>query len=317
MSIFGQNPADITGALFKAKNLLDLPDKAAARTNLDVPSKAEVQYNSVPIGMIMPYWGSVAPAGFLPCSGQMINSTTFPDLVTFLGGTTSAVVPDLRGEFLRGWDNGRGIDAGRVLGGSQSASIVCGQAVNNPITVTPANYSTESASLWGVEPVASVPVGMDIAVTSGGGTLVTPATSNLGYTRPRNVAVLYCIKAYNSVSNYTSSVNIAGLVSDFSTLNSSAVKYADWTGANQTLSASGYQKLPGGLIMQWGATTATVGGATVSFPIVFPGNILRAVGGAANGSSAIAVSITGGTASGLVAYSASGSVLCSFVAIGY
>mgnify|MGYP001566523331 FL=1 len=114
MTIFGQNPADVSGALFKAANLGDVPNIATARANLQVPSITDVQYNSVPIGMILPYWGSVAPAGYLPCSGQTITSTTFPDLVTFLGGTGTATVPDLRGEFLRGWDNGREIGRARV-----------------------------------------------------------------------------------------------------------------------------------------------------------------------------------------------------------
>lgn len=49
---------------------------------------------------------------------------------------------------------------------------------------------------------------------------------------------------------------------------------ADFTGANQSLSASsGYQKLPGGLIIQWGTGT---GGTAFNFPIAFP-NACRVV----------------------------------------
>lgn len=270
MSIFGQNPADITGALFKAKNLADLPDKAAARTNLDVPSKAEVQYNSVPVGTILPYWGSTAPAGYLPCSGQTITSGTFPSLVQFLNpGQSSATVPDLRGEFLRGLDNGRGIDTGRTLGTAQSATIITGQGQANALSVSAANTFTEFNSLWGTETVPSVPTGMDI-VASSTGTIQTPVVGNLGYVRPRNIAVLYCIKAYDSISNFTSSINIAGLVSDYSTLNAAAVKYADFIGTNQNTSANGWQKLPGGLILQWGTSTVPASFTTITFPLAFP-----------------------------------------------
>lgn len=45
-------------------------------------------------------------------------------------------------------------------------------------------------------------------------------------------------------------------------------------GANQSLSASGYQKLPGGLIVQWGTATSSATSGTVSFPITFPNAVL-------------------------------------------
>lgn len=259
MSIFGQNPADITGAVFKSKNLSDLPDKAAARTNLNVPSKDDVLYNSIPVGMILPYWGSVAPSGYLPCSGQTVTSASFPDLVTFLGGGSTAVLPDLRGEFLRGWDNGRGVDPGRAIGTFQfdiikqtalnagSLMVTGGTGTSALISVGGTNYISRNSSEY----------------TVGTGT----------ETRPRNIAVLYCIKAYSSISNYTSSINVAGLASDYSTLNSSAAKYADFQGANQLFSGQGYQKLPGGLIIQWGsgAASPTVGTAvTITYPTAFP-----------------------------------------------
>jgi hypothetical protein len=48
-----------------------------------------------------------------------------------------------------------------------------------------------------------------------------------------------------------------------------------FTGGNQSLSASGYQKLPGGLIMQWGTFSQTGASTTVSFPISFPNACLN------------------------------------------
>jgi hypothetical protein len=48
----------------------------------------------------------------------------------------------------------------------------------------------------------------------------------------------------------------------------------DFTGSNQLLANNGYQKLPGGLIVQWGSTASNVGGIntshSVTFPIAFP-----------------------------------------------
>ncbi len=272
MSIFGQNPADITGAIFKSKNFSDVPDKAAARNNLDVPSKAEVLYNSVPVGMILPYWGSVAPAGYLPCSGQTVTSGTFPELVTFLGGGASQVVPDLRGEFLRGWDNGRGLDTGRAISTVQTDALqnITGSYGSLNTTAIGQNFTGVYSGTGSI----AYPVGTGATVA--GSTALSFDASRVARTaaetRPHNVSVLYCIKAYSSVANYTSSVNIAGLISDYSTLNAAAVKYADLNGANQNQSTIGYQKFPGGLIMQWGngACGPTPGTPiTVTYPTAF------------------------------------------------
>ena len=101
MSFFGQPPLAALLPLQAGQNLADLPNTATALANLGTLSTSNIMMNAVPMGTIIPYWGSTAPVGYLPCNGQTINSGTFPDLVTFLGGTTSAVVPDLRGEFLR------------------------------------------------------------------------------------------------------------------------------------------------------------------------------------------------------------------------
>lgn len=322
MSIFGQNPADITGAVFKSKNFSDIPDKAAARNNLDVPSKADVLYNSVPIGMILPYWGSVAPEGYLPCSGQTVTSGTFPELVTFLGGGASQVVPDLRGEFLRGWDNGRGVDSGRAVRSSQLDAFQShGHGpIQNLATggSTPFNQITAPVSGVGnpavLSPLAFTYVGEPIEGTNP--SYGVPRVSR--ETRPRNVSVLYCIKAYSSVANYTSSVNIAGLISDYSTLNSAAVKYADFGGSNTSISTNGFQKLPNGLIFQWGTFNPTSGSLTASsFPMAFPAFCMQAVGSCQNIGTAIACTFSFNSTQIKCFQSSGATQTVSWMAIGY
>lgn len=277
MAIFGQNPADVSGALFKSKNLLDVPDKTAARNNLNVPSKDDVLYNAVPIGMIMPYWGSTAPAGYLPCSGQTVTSGSFPDLVTFLGGTTSAVVPDLRGEFLRGWDNGRGVDTGRSIFSSQTDTLQNATGWIASRTSTAASTAGGIFSSNGVFNTTIQTSGVNaVAITTSGSPVASDSTTfdlsrvvrTSGETRPRNVSVLYCIKAYNCIQNYTSSFNVAGLVSDYSTLSAAAVKYSDWTGTNVQKASQGFMKFTNGVVMQWGSSATS--NVTVSFPMSFP-----------------------------------------------
>ena len=69
-----------------------------------------------------------SPLGFLKCDGSAISRTDFSRLFSVIGttygagnGSTTFNLPDLRGEFLRGFDDGRTVDSGRVIGTAQSA----------------------------------------------------------------------------------------------------------------------------------------------------------------------------------------------------
>ena len=242
MSQFGQPPLAAYLPLKAGQNLADLPDKAAALTNLGTLSTSDIMLNSVPLGTIIPFWGSTAPVGYLPCFGQTVNSGTFPDLVTFLGGTTSAVVPDLRGEFLRGWDNGRGIDAGRAI-----KTLQLDELKSHSHTFTGGDTTAGGPSLQGNR------------VTTGlGSTSSTGGTE----TRPRNVSVLYCIKAYGALVN-ASTANIGNVLTELS----QTVKLSQF---GASISPNGYQKFPSGLIIQWGTSTPTLTNVDVVFPVAFP-----------------------------------------------
>lgn len=94
-------------------------------------------------------------------------------------------------------------------------------------------------------------------------------------------------------------------------------------GANQSLVGSGFQKLPGGFIMQWGAGSVSGGSAStpISFPITFPNQALRVIPTHATteGSQAIAVAVVGTpstTAFSAVTSVASGTHTVTFIAFG-
>lgn len=70
----------------------------------------------LPTGAITAFGGSTAPTGYLECNGQSTSG------YTALAAVVGANVPDLRGEFVRGWDNSKGTDSGRTLGSSQEAT---------------------------------------------------------------------------------------------------------------------------------------------------------------------------------------------------
>lgn len=71
------------------------------------------------IGLPLPYPKTTVPTGCLALRGQSISQSTYPVLYNLYGGT----LPDLRGEFIRGWDNGRGIDSGRGILSAQGDAI--------------------------------------------------------------------------------------------------------------------------------------------------------------------------------------------------
>jgi len=68
-----------------------------------------------PIGSIVMWPTSTIPSDWLECDGSSVP-VQYTDLIALIGSN----IPDLRGEFVRGWDNGRGIDSGRTLLSSQS-----------------------------------------------------------------------------------------------------------------------------------------------------------------------------------------------------
>ena len=68
------------------------------------------------IGVPIPYPSAIPPIGYVVMQGQNFDPVVYPKLAQLY---TTNTLPDLRGEFIRGWDNGRGIDVGRELLSSQ------------------------------------------------------------------------------------------------------------------------------------------------------------------------------------------------------
>jgi len=123
----------------------------------------------------------IVPAGHLECDGLAVSRTTYADLFTQIGttygagdGSTTFNVPDLRGEFVRGWDNGRGVDSGRTIGTSQS-DLFKSHTHTYTQTVTAAASGSPGAG-------------------TGGATAVNSGATGGAETRPRNVAVMFVIQ---------------------------------------------------------------------------------------------------------------------------
>lgn len=130
ITLVQNEPAGSAGApLERSKNLDDVQDKAQARNNLDIFSREETRQMAPP-GMVVHFARSTAPAGWLKANGAAVSRSAYAELFAAIGttygagdGFTTFNLPDLRGEFVRGWDDGRGVDGGRALGSSQSGAI--------------------------------------------------------------------------------------------------------------------------------------------------------------------------------------------------
>ena len=128
------------------------------------------------------------PPGYLECDGASLSTTTYAGLYAvigyvFGGSGASFNLPDLRGEFVRGWDNGRGIDSGRAFGSTQGHALDDHQ--HHMANSGSANRSATAGGAFAFWTGA----GWNTYAT---GYAVGAQTST--ETRPRNVALLACIK---------------------------------------------------------------------------------------------------------------------------
>jgi microcystin-dependent protein len=81
----------------------------------------------IPAGTIAPFGGGVVPDGWMLCNGSSVSRATYSALFAAIStsygsgdGSTTFTLPNAQGVFLRGNDNGRGLDSGRTLGSYQA-----------------------------------------------------------------------------------------------------------------------------------------------------------------------------------------------------
>ena len=126
-------------------------------------------------------------------------------------GSSTFNVPDLRGEFVRGWDDSRGVDSGRSFGSSQSSQNLqhnhgvtdpChGHSVNDPGHFHNVAYSNSDSGdgvieesgvgLSGFEPTETATTGIAVNL---GHTGISTNNAGGSEARPRNIAMMYVIK---------------------------------------------------------------------------------------------------------------------------
>ena len=207
----------------------DNPETLAGMGIKDTYTKTEIeamiaQASALPVGATVAFPVDKVAPGFLELDGSVKSIALYPDLASFLGtafnkgdeGAGNFRLPDSRGEFLRGWDHGRGVDAGRAVGSWQNATAVAVDAVAanglaKQLTTTGyklGDYANMRGSVGGdlltEGPYPNVGIvvqdndqpGVGFAI----GSSVFASQALLG-ARPRNIAVVWCIKAWNAPIN--------------------------------------------------------------------------------------------------------------------
>jgi len=184
-------------------------------------------------GQVSYFARNAAPTGWLACDGSIVSRTTFAKLfaaisTTFGAGNGSSTfgIPDLRGEFIRSWDNraSGGVDNGRVFGGNQGAAMLnhthtgtttAGEGTHTHTITDPGHNHMQSSATNGVNYGgpwygSGVAGNAGVLYTEGNTTGISINSTNSAHThtmttgnpsagggaetRPRNVALLACIK---------------------------------------------------------------------------------------------------------------------------
>jgi microcystin-dependent protein len=140
----------------------------------------------------------VPPAGWLKCNGAVLSRASYQRLFAVIGtahntgGETSLQfrLPDARGEFLRGFDDGRGVDVGRAFGSKQRGTLV---TYDDPLTLPTVDTIRTTIANASADQVAQAEYpGTSLSYLTG--PTSTPGLSSAGATRPRNITVNYWIK---------------------------------------------------------------------------------------------------------------------------
>ncbi|BBP75249.1 tail fiber protein [Pseudomonas gingeri] len=238
--------------------------------------------SSLPVGSMVPFPKGTVPPGFLEADHSVQSIAAYPDLYAYLGttfndGTEAAGffrLPESRGEFLRGWDHGRGADVGRTVGSYQADELKSHtHTIKTKAQLMPQSGSANNCWTYEVDGLTGATGGNE--------------------TRPRNLAVMWCIKAWSAPINQ-GNIDISALaqlvapatearpgtakiatqeqvvagVDNESFVTSKKLRF----GFAMSLAPSGFVAFPswlGGLVIQWGTTNST----SVTFPLQFPTNL--------------------------------------------
>ena len=210
----GINQPLIAGDIAGEGHWLDLQfDNAAGTWILQNPASGVICPSGVPVGAVVYFAMQTPPPGYLKADGSAVLRETYLELFSAIGttfgegdGSSTFNLPDLRGEFIRGWDDDRQLDTARVFGSSQNDAFrnhkhfSFNTGIGYPYNYVNANQYPNMGAQNGSTSERYTITGSDIEASVG-----LTSSSGENETRPCNIALLACIKAFDTISSVSQS----------------------------------------------------------------------------------------------------------------
>ena len=151
--------------------------------------------SALPVGVPVPWPSATPPTGWLKCNGAPFSAEEYPELAKVY---PTNKLPDLRGEFIRGWDDGRNVDSGRALLSQQSDAM---QKISGTVTDNSMGASASGSGAITITGEAGITYYASATASSsyiyyktiGIDSSLVARTANEN--RPRNIAFNYIVRA--------------------------------------------------------------------------------------------------------------------------
>ncbi|HCT7286563.1 TPA: tail fiber protein [Escherichia coli] len=178
--------------LSRANPFADIKSDGAAAISTALTNLGLGEGSALPVGVPVPWPSATPPTGWLKCNGAAFSAEEYPELAK---AYPTNKLPDLRGEFMRGWDDGRGIDSGRGILTAQSHGMPSISGTFNGL------FAVKQTNGLGGVSVAKSTNAETLSTSSGSGSVFdytfnvsgsTPVSPEL---RPRNIAFNYIVRA--------------------------------------------------------------------------------------------------------------------------
>ena len=301
-----------------------------------VSGKLLTDISGMPIGSVVPFLANKAQPGWLACdTGALVSRATYPELWTWVQANaplisetdwqTQAAAQSSVGAYSTG-DGSTTFRLPRILdhvrGGltSEVGGWLPAGLPNIDGTIYSGNSGFKAGGFTGAfSQGAAIGLCYDTYGQTGYAANFDASKSNSIYggsstVQPKSIKMIYCVKAFDATTNQ-------GLIDITALANEMAAK-TNLTDFAKSHASSGYQKLPNGLIIQWGISGLIASGtnATIALPIAFPNGFLRGyatVAASANLTNAYSCGVSGTTSNiSLYAYNPAGSAGYNWLAIG-
>ncbi|EKG3233956.1 phage tail protein [Enterobacter hormaechei] len=189
----------LAGKMDKSANGSDIENVSVFLQNLGLG-----EGSALPVGVPVPWPSATPPTGWLKCNGAAFSAEEYPELAK---AYPTNKLPDLRGEFIRGWDDGRGIDAVRALLSLQNGGVESHTHQGQLFRVSdyrtkeiPASEVMGRGYIASLTPGADSPLDFDdysVSSNPNGYFVGNQRTTAYGIneTRPRNIAFNYIVRA--------------------------------------------------------------------------------------------------------------------------